>query len=467
MIKNMRNSTIPKAGTVYLGAPKGEKMPGRNQPHFRIESSFFSKEELEAVYGKEPKKLDIFFPKVSTDWIFESSYKYFHQGKLFCFGDGEKATRGLKADAHEVPCTCEKLGAEGGCKQRGEMRFALADMPFAGFFQVTTTSWESISQMESVLKMYQNMLGEQFWTIKFVLYKEEKIMGGRRQYILRMAIHEDYRKLLPKGINLVQSILCSEAALEEKEQSVDERIAEAVAEPQEEITVNDKPISTAELIEELEEGELIALEVETGAEIIQKGAEPAPKEASSVAKEDDGPPELPPIPELAENEHQGIIEAPAEEVWARGMKASTIAAATAEINKQTDIGHLEFLAEYDKRKNIQKLVAERITSLQSGSFTVAEVGGQGAGADFPEPPPAPAEPAKEVKPEPRNTDRLIAEKKIEIAMGNLLMARDGKKDDAKSAILAMFDNRPLSEVSAQELKDALMSINEMIKSAKE
>lgn len=227
-IKNLV-TRIPQAGNIRLGTPKTEFAPGRNVPYFRIEIKkgpdlILTPEFMAKVYGEKPEKLRVYFPRkdindpeASELFIFDSNYKAFKAGKSFCVGNGEKAIQSVsKTEVREVPCTCEFLnGPKPICKQRGEVRVGLVDIPFIGFFQITTTSWNSIASIDAVIKMYKQMLGAKFWTTKFVLYKEPVILKGNPQYLVKLIIDPEDANLL--GLPQMNQYTSPQMLIEEDE----------------------------------------------------------------------------------------------------------------------------------------------------------------------------------------------------------------------------------------------------------
>lgn len=236
-IKNMV-ARIPRAGKVKLGGKKGVNSPGRNLNHFRIETTqfedFFIKERL----GENPSELRIKFPRTnredeqkSQDFIFDASYKAYKGGKLFCKGDGETAMRAIaKGNLEQVSCTCEYLtGKNPICKQRGELRVILCDLPFLGYFEIGTSSWNSINSIQSVIETYKEVLGDKFWITEFILFKEETMMQGHKQYIMRMRVASDFVKMMPTGSE-VNAVMMFEEEEEHQEQPADELPPEPASE---------------------------------------------------------------------------------------------------------------------------------------------------------------------------------------------------------------------------------------------
>ncbi len=207
MIKNM-TTRLPRAGKIRLGSKKGANSPGRNLSYFRVESTYFDDATLKEKLGEQPTELRIKFPRIdkannakSLDYVFDASYKAYKQAQLFCKGDGESAMRAVaKGKLEQVTCTCDFLtGKQPICKQRGELKVVLSALPFMGYFEIGTTSWNSINSIQSVIDTYAQMLGDKFWVTEFVLFKEETFLSGHKQYIMRMKISPEYVNMLPTG----------------------------------------------------------------------------------------------------------------------------------------------------------------------------------------------------------------------------------------------------------------------------
>lgn len=206
-IKNLI-TRIPRAGIIRLGSQKGTNSPGRNLSYFRLESNVFEMDDLDKTFGKEPKELRIKFPRIdknddskSLEFIFDASYKAYKGGSLFCRGDGEVATRAIaKGKLEQVACTCEYLtGKNPICKQRGDLKVILCQLPFMGYFALGTSSWNSINSIQNVIEMYYQVLGEKFWITEFTLFKEETFLKGHKQYLLKLKVASDFITHLPRG----------------------------------------------------------------------------------------------------------------------------------------------------------------------------------------------------------------------------------------------------------------------------
>ena len=204
-IADKSHTLIPRIGQVWLGTPKGNNSPGRNQPHFRVESEYLPPTHLAEVLGEKPTELTIYFKrffedeKRSYDFIFNAGYKAFANGRWLCSGDGTTALRNTTEGPVERSCTCELLtGPTPSCKQQGELRMVLEGLPNSGYFQMVTHSWKGISNIQSAISLFYSYLGANFWNARFILSKRMESTGaGKRNYVVGLRLHPDYCKLSP------------------------------------------------------------------------------------------------------------------------------------------------------------------------------------------------------------------------------------------------------------------------------
>lgn len=267
-IKNMV-ARIPRAGKVKLGGKKGANSPGRNLSYFRIETTQFEDFFIREKLGENPNELRIKFPRIdrndeskSQDFVFDASYKAYKAGKLFCKGDGETAMRAIaKGNLEQVPCTCELLtGKNPICKQRGELRVILCDLPFLGYFEIGTSSWNSINSIQSVIETYKEVLGDKFWITEFILFKEETMMQGHKQYIMRMRVASDFVKMMPTGseVNAVMMFEDEEEHQELSEETPPEPTADTAQTETAPAPEPQKPVETKPEPQSVEQPERVA-----------------------------------------------------------------------------------------------------------------------------------------------------------------------------------------------------------------
>jgi len=182
---------LPRAGIIRLGVRvKTEKKcrcEGKNKSclicmgtgiiHRPKETDYFVvPEKVQAVYGKEPKKLKILIPVEDEEIFFKQYYYSYGKGFLLCKGDGEDAVYWDfdKGDYQTRKCPCEKLEA-GKCSQTGILQFILPEVEeSAGVWQITTHSRNSIIDINSGIEYVRNMTkGRRIAFIPLWLVREE------------------------------------------------------------------------------------------------------------------------------------------------------------------------------------------------------------------------------------------------------------------------------------------------------
>lgn len=128
----------------------------------------FENPEVEALfyrlYGAEPKRITICFGADDAEDIFPQYYKcYGSSAGLKCKGDGEVASRiNTQGELEEVDCPtpehCE-FGKRNGCKQMASMQFFIKGLPGIQIFQVNTTSFNSIVNLNSGIDLLRTVRG--------------------------------------------------------------------------------------------------------------------------------------------------------------------------------------------------------------------------------------------------------------------------------------------------------------------
>lgn len=157
-IKNLSDiRRLPRLGKISLGI----KVKNEKDVEYPKEVDYFvCPPKVEKVYKGEPKELRIMFPVEDPDVFFQQWYKSYGFNLLKCKGDGDKAFTwdeehgGMK----EVPCPCDAL-KKGECKRIGILQFLLPDVPGAGVWQITTSSWNSIVDINSSIDYIKQTCG--------------------------------------------------------------------------------------------------------------------------------------------------------------------------------------------------------------------------------------------------------------------------------------------------------------------
>lgn len=177
-IKNLSNvRRLPRMGKISLGVKIDKKKDGSSCSPYPSEVDYFvCPAAVQKVFGKEPKELHIMFPVSNPDIFFQQWYKCYGANLLKCKGDGEKAFTwdenggGMK----EIPCPCDKLEKK-ECKQIGILQFLLPDVPGAGVWQVTTSSRNSIIDLNSSIDFIKAICGRAHM-IPLILKREKMEM---------------------------------------------------------------------------------------------------------------------------------------------------------------------------------------------------------------------------------------------------------------------------------------------------
>ena len=196
-IKNLSDvRRLPRLGKIHLGVKKTASS-GKEYP---AEVDYFvCPEKVQTAFGEKPKELRIMFPVNSAEVFFPQWYKCYGASALKCKGDGEKAFTwdeergGLK----EIPCPCPKLEA-GECKQVGIIQFMIPEVAGAGVWQITTSSKNSIINLNSSIDFVRAICGR-VNMIPLILKREEQVMtrteGGKPKksthYTMRIDIDKN------------------------------------------------------------------------------------------------------------------------------------------------------------------------------------------------------------------------------------------------------------------------------------
>lgn len=149
---------LPRLGRIRLGlkavTPSGKEYPKEVE-------YFVVPDEVRKVYGPKPTEIDIMLPLNDINSVFPCAYKHYGSGKgLKCSGDGEIAHRVNEKtkEMEQVSCPCSLL-EEKKCKQTGTLMAMLPNVSVGGVYQVTTSSINSIIDINSGLDYVSALLG--------------------------------------------------------------------------------------------------------------------------------------------------------------------------------------------------------------------------------------------------------------------------------------------------------------------
>lgn len=149
---------LPRLGRIRLGL-KAVTSGGKEYP--KETEYFVCPPEVQKIYGPKPTDLDIMIPLNDTDAVFPCAYKYYGSSKgLKCSGDGEIAhrvneeTKGMEL----IKCPCQLL-EDKKCKQMGTLMVILPKVSMGGVYQITTSSINSIIDVNSGMDYIAALLG--------------------------------------------------------------------------------------------------------------------------------------------------------------------------------------------------------------------------------------------------------------------------------------------------------------------
>ena len=159
---------LPRIGKIHLGIWKTSERTNKEYPtatdYFVVHSntettSAEAAEAFHQVYGDEPRELDVMFPSDDPHMIFPQWLKAYRSVGLFCKGDGEVATRRAEdGSLFEMDCPCELLES-GDCKRVGSLVFLLPRVSGLGVWQLDTSSFHSIVQVNSGIDFIKILTG--------------------------------------------------------------------------------------------------------------------------------------------------------------------------------------------------------------------------------------------------------------------------------------------------------------------
>ena len=220
-VSNIRR--LPRLGKIRLG----EKALSKNgNPYPKAVDYFVCPPEVQAVYGEKPRTLDIMFPVNDPDTFFPQWYKrYGSSTGLVCKGDGETAImQGQDGEMQEIECIpdeCEWY-AKKHCRRLANLQFLLPKVPGLGVWQIDTTSFYSIININSSLEMVQAVAGRvHMLPLQLVLKPQEVAPDGKKKtvYVLDLMTPVTMGKLLASVQKTPQQLLMP--ALDENDRSED------------------------------------------------------------------------------------------------------------------------------------------------------------------------------------------------------------------------------------------------------
>jgi len=182
---------IPRIGKIRLG----EKVKGSKVEYPKAVDYFVCPPEVKAVYGEKPKRLNITFHSDNIEEIFPQYYKRYGKSTgLVCKGDGEvaNAINPKTGEFEEIEClgrNCE-YWKKNQCKTIGNLHFIVLGVNRFGVYQLDTSSYNSILNVNGGLKYAKELTRGRLAMIPFILevVPQEVNPEGKKKivYVLRL-----------------------------------------------------------------------------------------------------------------------------------------------------------------------------------------------------------------------------------------------------------------------------------------
>lgn len=210
-IKNVSDiRRLPRLGKIRLGE-KALAQSGKEYP--KAVDYFVCPPEVQAVYGEKPRVLDIMFPVSDQNVFFPQWYKRYNQTTgLVCKGDGETATMSQDGEMVEIECVPEECEwyAKKHCRRLANLQFLMPKVPGIGVWQIDTTSFYSIININSALAMIDAVADRiHMIPLQLVLKPQEVAPDGKKKtvYVLDILAPVTLNKLLSDAQKSPQQLL--------------------------------------------------------------------------------------------------------------------------------------------------------------------------------------------------------------------------------------------------------------------
>lgn len=162
---------IPRLGKIRLGVKREE--PGKH-PYPKATDYFVVPDDIKEYVGEKPKELQIMFPSDDQELVAPQYLRcYGISHGLVCWGDGEKSHRKIDVHTGEMAgrdtidwewqnwdcntADCSEYGAR--CRRVMNLIFLLPNIPGLGVWQLDTSSFYSIREINSSLEMIRSITG--------------------------------------------------------------------------------------------------------------------------------------------------------------------------------------------------------------------------------------------------------------------------------------------------------------------
>ena len=193
---------LPRRGKIRLGIKK--EIDGRLCPE--PTDYFVCPDEVKAVFGEKPRELRIMFPNDDEkQWASQFLRCYSDKGELMCRGDGEtavakvetvnKETGKVSSKLLEMPCIPARcpIYKDGLCRQIMNLQFLLPECPGFGVYQLDTSSFHSIVNINSSLELIRAICGRlAMIPLTLKLVEQEVLADGERKRVQVLKLEPSY-----------------------------------------------------------------------------------------------------------------------------------------------------------------------------------------------------------------------------------------------------------------------------------
>jgi hypothetical protein len=163
---------IPRLGKIHLGI----KTKGKKDTEYPKATDYFVvPDEVRAVYGEKPTELEIMFPVEEPEMFAQQWLRAYSMSQgLVCIGDGLESRRKVDVETgdmanhatnqwewRQMTCNAQECPdyQTKRCRRVMNLQFLLPTVPGLGVYQIDTSSFYSIVNINSMIKMLQGMLG--------------------------------------------------------------------------------------------------------------------------------------------------------------------------------------------------------------------------------------------------------------------------------------------------------------------
>lgn len=196
---------MPRVGKVRLGIKDVSLNTHNEYPkavdYFVVNADQSTQEQaaqnFHAVYGDQPRALDIMFPTDDPAQFFQQWYRRYGSGTgLICKGDGEVAQEVDRetGEMRDIECPgpeCE-WAQKDNCKSVGTLQFLLPKVAPVGVWQLDTSSWNSIVNLNSAIDLLAKLRGGRVGMIPVTLIvkpKDVQVEGKKKTvYVLDLIL---------------------------------------------------------------------------------------------------------------------------------------------------------------------------------------------------------------------------------------------------------------------------------------